>query len=608
MNYGALIGRAWQLTWRYKVLWIFGILLALAAGGGGTASSGGGNGGGMWSAPWSMLGTEEFLPVLASFMLLCCCALFFLIIVAVIVQYVARTALYRSVDQIEETSAGPTWREGFRLGWSNRALRMFLLDLIVGVAFAIAALVVVAAGAMPLLLLIIDNTVIRVFAVLATIGLESLIMLGLIVVGVIVSVLGQFWRREIALADRSVGEAFSGGVALARRGGGNIGIMWLLLTAIGVVFRAGDGHGLLWSGHSGLRRRRRTGIRPLRADRLAYAGGAGRRADLPADHHAAVGHHPRHLSRVRRQRVDAGLPRGGRQRDHGVGCCMTPPASMAVLTAAQQAVGAAPFDRAVFLEGPAGAGKTTAGVQRLLNLVQSGVAASSILVMTPVRPLARPYSEALRRTRLRPGSIPAMVTAGGLARRSVELFWPLVSQQAGFAQPDSPPVFLTLETAQYHMARIARPLLENGYFESVTIDRNRIYSQIIDNLNKAAVVGFPYTEIGRRLHEATMGDESQLRVYSDAQECATRFREHCLRHNLLDFSLQVEVFRQHLWPLPECRDYLVRSYRHLIVDNLEEDTPFAHDLLRDWLPQVDSALLIYDQEARLSPVSGCRPG
>ncbi|MCB0238230.1 MAG: hypothetical protein KDH08_06210, partial [Anaerolineae bacterium] len=70
--------------------------------------------------------------------------------------------------------------------------------------------------------------------------------------------------------------------------------------------------------------------------------------------------------------------------------------------------------------------------------------------------------------------------------------------------------------------------------------------------------GFPYTEIGQRLHEAWLGDESQLRVYNDAQECATRFREYCLRHNLLDFSLQVEVFRQHLWSLPECRDYLTR--------------------------------------------------
>ena len=30
MHYTDLIKRAWQITWRYKVLWIFGILLALA--------------------------------------------------------------------------------------------------------------------------------------------------------------------------------------------------------------------------------------------------------------------------------------------------------------------------------------------------------------------------------------------------------------------------------------------------------------------------------------------------------------------------------------------------------------------------------------------------
>ena len=35
MNYGDLLKRAARMTWRYKVLWIFGILLALTAGGGG---------------------------------------------------------------------------------------------------------------------------------------------------------------------------------------------------------------------------------------------------------------------------------------------------------------------------------------------------------------------------------------------------------------------------------------------------------------------------------------------------------------------------------------------------------------------------------------------
>jgi hypothetical protein len=266
-----------------------------------------------------------------------------------------------------------------------------------------------------------------------------------------------------------------------------------------------------------------------------------------------------------------------------------------------------PLAGRVFLEGPAGAGKTTTANQRLLRLLKEGVPGGSILVLTPQRTLAAPYETALRRSRLRAGGLPALSTAGGLARRMVELFWPLAAGPAGFADPDRPPTFLTLETAQYHMARLVRPLLEDGYFESVTVDRNRLYSQIIDNLNKAAVVGFPHTEINQRLARAWEGEPGQTRVYADAQECANRFRSYCLAHNLLDFSLQVETFWRHLWPLPICREHLTQSYRHLIVDNLEEDTPFAHDLLAGWLPLADSALLLYDQDAGYRQFLGADP-
>ena len=215
----------------------------------------------------------------------------------------------------------------------------------------------------------------------------------------------------------------------------------------------------------------------------------------------------------------------------------------------------------------------------------------------PQRTLATPYLQALRRPTVDAGGRVTVSTVGGLAQRMVDLFWPLVAEQAGFGQPDRPPLFLTLETAQYYMARLVRPLLDQGYFETVTIDRNRLYSQVLDNLNKAAVVGFPHTEIGERLKAAWGGEQSQQRIYDEAQSCATRFRQHCLDHNLLDFSLQMEVFVRHLWPLPLCRDYLLERYTCLMVDNLEEDTPVAHDLLRDWLPHCPSALLIADQEA-----------
>jgi hypothetical protein len=267
----------------------------------------------------------------------------------------------------------------------------------------------------------------------------------------------------------------------------------------------------------------------------------------------------------------------------------------------------ASIDGQIFLEGPAGAGKTTVGVERMLYLMAQGVRADTILVFLPQRNLAQPYYQALRNPGLVAGGMVDVLTLGGLAQKMVELFWPLVAEQAGFAYPKQPPVFLNLETAQYFMARVVEPLIDQGYFDSVTIDRNRLYSQVVDNLNKAAVVGFPHTELGTRLQGAWIGEVSQAHLYADAQEAASRFRTYCLEHNLLDFSLRVEVFLKQIWSVPVCRDYLAKTYRHLIFDNLEEDTPATHDLITEWLPQLKSALLIYDWDGGYRVFLGADP-
>ena len=281
--------------------------------------------------------------------------------------------------------------------------------------------------------------------------------------------------------------------------------------------------------------------------------------------------------------------------------------SLLPLTDPQAASVALPLDQALFLEGPAGTGKTTAAVARLLRWLAAGVSANAILILTPQRTLGAAYTAALRRPAVPPGGEATVVTFGGLAQRMVELFWPQVAGPAGFAAPNRPPVFLTLETAQYYMARLVGPLLDDGYFDTIKVDRNRLYSQILDNLNKAAAVGFSHTEIAARLKAAWMGEASQARVYDEAQECATRFRAYCLAHNLLDFSLQYEVFVRHLWPLPACRRHLTGRYTHLIADNIEEDTPVAHDLLAEWLPGCRSALLVYDWNAGYRRFLGADP-
>lgn len=249
-----------------------------------------------------------------------------------------------------------------------------------------------------------------------------------------------------------------------------------------------------------------------------------------------------------------------------------------------------------FLAGPAGTGKTTLAVQRLLHLLEQGVPGEQILVFVPQRTLASPYHDALRGVDVPPGGIVDIATLGGLARRMVDLFWPLVAEGAGFAEPSRRPRFLTLETAQYVMDRVVEPFVARGAFDGITISRPRLASQIIDDLNKAAAVGFTIHEIAPRLKQAWSGESARLRVYDEVQAVAVAFRQRCLAQNLLDWSLQIEVFTQRLLRSAQLRRYLLSGYRHLIVDNCEEDVPAAHDLLRSWVPQCETALLVCDTD------------
>jgi len=278
------------------------------------------------------------------------------------------------------------------------------------------------------------------------------------------------------------------------------------------------------------------------------------------------------------------------------------------LTPEQKRIVLAPLGkpRSVFLEGPVGCGKTTAAVQRMLHLLSSGVPAHSILVWVPQRSLGRPYVEALRRPTTPAGTRVDVLSVDGLARRMLDLFWPLIAEQAGF-DPSQRPVFLTLETAQYYMDQVLEPFVQEGAFGDVIVPRQRLISQILDNLNKAALVGFAHTEIGERLSAAWSGPSSRERVYEAVQHTADAFRRFCLQHNLLDFSLQIETFMRHVWPHSMCKAYLLQRYRHLIADNLEEDIPVAHDLLREWLEHVASALLVYDQNSGFRTYLGADP-
>ena len=276
------------------------------------------------------------------------------------------------------------------------------------------------------------------------------------------------------------------------------------------------------------------------------------------------------------------------------------------LNKAQQLVYDAPLDRSIFVSGPAGTGKTTAALNRLEKLLHQ-YPGYKILIIVPQRSLANPYRQLLFEQSSHNGSLPSVTTVSGLSRDLIRKFWPLISSEIGFKSPEKPPIFLSLETAQYCISKIVDPLLDNGYFQSVTIERNRLFSQILDNLNKTALAGIPIDEIALRL-KSTSNNTCTLHIaFDQVQECAKNFREYCLENNLIDFSLLVSSFQNYLWPLKNCRNYLHTRYNVLIADSLEEDTPFAHELIRDLIKSFQSSLLIYDDGGGYRSFLGADP-
>jgi len=266
------------------------------------------------------------------------------------------------------------------------------------------------------------------------------------------------------------------------------------------------------------------------------------------------------------------------------------------------------IDASIFLSGPAGCGKTTAGLERLKFLIQEGVPGKSITVLVPQRNLGTPYLDLIASLSLPGGSLASVTTYGGLARRYIELFWPLLQDRTSLFALDAPPVFLTLESTLYYMASIVEPLINNdGLFSSITIQRNRLYSQILDNLNKAAVHGYSHLEISERLKSSWAGDSAQSKVFDDAQLAANHFRDYCLANNLLDFSLQIELFQEHLSKEDLMQNFFADNIAHLIYDNCEEDIPVCHDFAKDLIGDLQSALIIFDTGAGYRHFLGASP-
>jgi hypothetical protein len=277
MDYGRVLKRALEMGWRYRVLWLFGAILALTATNGfyfgydwvqdedwykagaripirvnedttiylpgeGLAidlTDPGGISIEVDGREW--LGFEELFTeviphdvwvILIAFGVV----LGGMIVVGTVARYVAEAALIRMVSDTEATGQAPGLRRGLRLGFSRSAGRLFLIDLLINLPLTVAFVLLFLLALSPLLLWISGSTAAGIAGTTATAGLFFLAIALSLVVSVVLSPLVQMIRRACGVEGLGVIASIRRGFAVARGHLKETVVVWLIWVGIRLLW------------------------------------------------------------------------------------------------------------------------------------------------------------------------------------------------------------------------------------------------------------------------------------------------------------------------------------------------------------------------------------
>jgi hypothetical protein len=275
LDIGKILSRAWHILWNYRTLWIFGFILALAGGGGSLRSTSNYSmdGGqrdrstrewtpeGWEGETWEELDgdtvgekmadvfgqlravfenlreqyPEEFRLGIAVAITLVVMALIFSAVLAVL-RYVSETAAIRMVDDYEGTGVKVGFRQGWKLGWTRAAWKVFLVDLLVHLPVLLLFVVFGLVGWWIISAILSGVEWNIISSIVAGAGLVVFSIFVTVIAMAVLYVLRDFAWRMIVLDGEGGRAALRSAAGLVRRQWKNVGLMWLVMVGISIAW------------------------------------------------------------------------------------------------------------------------------------------------------------------------------------------------------------------------------------------------------------------------------------------------------------------------------------------------------------------------------------
>ncbi len=251
IDLGSVLPKAWQITWKFKVLWIFGILASFGAGGnngyngGGNSGGGGGGNGGDGNMPeWlrqfenmrpeqafrSFL--DQYMAIIAGVILLLC----ILWLVFYFLGVMGRVGLIKGIGKAdagaEKLTFGELWSESTPYFW-----RMFGLSLLVGLPFFLVTILVLG-GLFLAGFSVFQGSPSEGGLVAAILGLGGVFVVLMCVIGIVGTLVGlivEQAQNAIVLEDLGVLPGLVRGWEVFSKNWLSVIVVGLVLWVIGIV-------------------------------------------------------------------------------------------------------------------------------------------------------------------------------------------------------------------------------------------------------------------------------------------------------------------------------------------------------------------------------------
>ncbi len=246
MDYGEVLSKAWKIAWKFKVLWIFGILAACGTSRGGNfnfnnsfQTNGNGFSGSTPNLPPAMMGQlyrfahlfndPTFIWKFAAVVLAVVCVI---VLVEIFLGTIGRIGLIKGSAEAdagaEKLAFGELWKESTPYFW-----RVFWLSFLIGAPFAIAIIGIVIGFVVTMIPLASNNPNLLGFLILLPV--LCVLLCVVLILGIIISFILTQAERAIVLEDKSILDGFRRGWEVLTKNLGPILIIWLITAAIGFV-------------------------------------------------------------------------------------------------------------------------------------------------------------------------------------------------------------------------------------------------------------------------------------------------------------------------------------------------------------------------------------